>query len=64
VIRGPIQVIDVPGNHNSLLEEPHVRTLAQRVRTALDRALRNPELWGGTRAQSSSLLDANALDAE
>jgi thioesterase domain-containing protein len=40
VVRGGIEVIDVPGDHNSLLEEPHVRTLAQSLRLSLDRALR------------------------
>jgi amino acid adenylation domain-containing protein len=40
VIRGGIEVIDVPGDHNSLLEEPHVRSLAQSLRLSLDRAVR------------------------
>ncbi|MFT3924998.1 MAG: beta-ketoacyl synthase N-terminal-like domain-containing protein [Myxococcales bacterium] len=43
VIQGALQVIEVPGNHASLLDEPHVRALAQRVRSSLDRALRSLE---------------------
>jgi thioesterase domain-containing protein len=39
VVTGGIEVIDVPGDHNSLLEEPHVRSLAQSLRLSLDRAL-------------------------
>jgi len=39
VIRGGVEVIDVPGTHTSIVEEPHVRTLAQSLRAVLDRAL-------------------------
>lgn len=40
IVLGGVDVIDVPGTHTSLVEEPHVRTLAQGVRTVLDHALR------------------------
>ncbi|HEX5659283.1 MAG TPA: thioesterase domain-containing protein, partial [Polyangiales bacterium] len=40
VIQGGIEIIDVPGTHTSIVEEPHVRALAQSVRNVLDRALR------------------------
>lgn len=48
VVLGGIEVIDVPGTHTSLVEEPHVRTLAQSMRTVLDRTLR------GLRAERES----------
>jgi thioesterase domain-containing protein len=35
VIRGGLKVIDVPGDHNSLISEPHVRVLAQEMNTIL-----------------------------
>ncbi|MET0344162.1 MAG: beta-ketoacyl synthase N-terminal-like domain-containing protein [Polyangiales bacterium] len=40
IVLGGLEVIEVPGTHTSLVEEPHVRTLAQSVRTVLDRTLR------------------------
>jgi hypothetical protein len=33
---GRIEVIEVPGDHYTLLHEPHVRTLASRLRERLD----------------------------
>jgi thioesterase domain-containing protein len=32
----PVDRLDVPGDHITLLAEPHVRTLAERLRTRLD----------------------------
>ncbi|HEX5461232.1 MAG TPA: amino acid adenylation domain-containing protein [Steroidobacteraceae bacterium] len=32
-----VRVIDVPGGHNSMLQEPHVSVLAQRLQEAIDR---------------------------
>jgi 3-oxoacyl-(acyl-carrier-protein) synthase/thioesterase domain-containing protein/acyl carrier protein len=40
VVLGGIEIIDVPGSHTSIVEEPHVRALAQSVRNVLDRSLR------------------------
>jgi 3-oxoacyl-(acyl-carrier-protein) synthase/thioesterase domain-containing protein/acyl carrier protein len=40
VILGGIEIIDVPGSHTSIVEEPHVRALAQSVQGVLERALR------------------------
>jgi thioesterase domain-containing protein len=36
----PVEVVHVPGDHVSMLKEPHVRELAARMRTALDIALK------------------------
>jgi thioesterase domain-containing protein len=53
VVLGGIEVIDVPGTHTSLVEEPHVRTLAQSLRTVLDRTLRSlrPERESGAQSR-------------
>jgi thioesterase domain-containing protein len=32
----PIQVYDVPGNHFTMLNEPHVRMLAEQLRSCLE----------------------------
>lgn len=37
--RGGVKVIDIPGNHSSLLEEPYVCTLARQLRAVLDDAM-------------------------
>jgi amino acid adenylation domain-containing protein len=37
-VKGEIEVIVVPGNHNSFVMEPHAGTLAEKLRGALDRA--------------------------
>ena len=34
----PVEVVPVPGHHLNLLAEPHVRTLAQRLRLSLEKA--------------------------
>jgi thioesterase domain-containing protein len=34
----PVEVVPVPGHHLNLLAEPHVRTLAQRLRLSLEAA--------------------------
>jgi thioesterase domain-containing protein len=35
----PIEVIPVPGLHEMIVREPYVRTLAQRMREAMDAAV-------------------------
>jgi thioesterase domain-containing protein len=39
VVSGPVEIFPVPGNHLSLMAEPHVRVLAERLRGCLERAL-------------------------
>jgi thioesterase domain-containing protein len=39
VVSGPVEIHTVPGNHLSLMAEPHVRALAERLRGCLERAL-------------------------
>ena len=34
-----VRVVDVPGGHSSMLQEPHVGTLAREVQAAIDLAL-------------------------
>lgn len=41
----PAKVIDVPGDHVTMLAEPHVRTLAQKVRECLAEAIALSSLW-------------------
>lgn len=55
VVLGGFEVIDVPGTHTSLVEEPHVRTLAQSMRTVLDRTLRvlHRERDGGAKSRTA-----------
>ena len=36
---GPVEIHEVPGNHNTHVREPHVRVLAQKLRASLDRAV-------------------------
>ncbi|MDQ2677814.1 MAG: amino acid adenylation domain-containing protein, partial [Actinomycetota bacterium] len=38
VADGPIEMVEVPGRHMSMLEEPHVAVLAEELRAAIDRA--------------------------
>jgi thioesterase domain-containing protein len=38
-IKGGLSVRTIPGVHNTILEEPHVRTLAHELRAALDEVL-------------------------
>jgi thioesterase domain-containing protein len=35
---GGVEVHDVPGTHNSMVQEPHVRALAEKLEQCLDRA--------------------------
>ncbi|MET0283871.1 MAG: beta-ketoacyl synthase N-terminal-like domain-containing protein [Polyangiales bacterium] len=58
VVTGGIEIIDVPGSHTSIVEEPHVRALAQSVRNVLDRALRRFGL--DARGSMRPTQDANA----
>ncbi len=37
VAAGPIEMVEVPGRHMSMLEEPHVTVLAEALRSAMDR---------------------------
>ena len=39
-VDGPIDVVDVPGGHTSLLQEPHVKVLSAAMREHIDRARR------------------------
>ena len=36
---GGLEAIDVPGGHSSMLQEPHVRTLAASLQRRIDEAL-------------------------
>jgi thioesterase domain-containing protein len=38
LVEGKLEVIDVPGNHGSLLDEPHVAVLARKMRALFERA--------------------------
>lgn len=38
VISGALETYEVPGNHNEMIREPHVRLLAEHLRTCLDDA--------------------------
>ncbi len=38
-VKGGIEVSACPGNHNSMCEQPHVRVLARRLRSYLDRRM-------------------------
>ena len=35
---GGVRVIDVPGDHNTMVEKPHVEALALRIRDCIDEA--------------------------
>jgi oxalate---CoA ligase len=39
---GGVEVYDVPGDHATLVKEPHVAVLAERLRACLDRARQDP----------------------
>jgi aspartate racemase len=39
---GGVDIHEIPGNHVTLIEEPHVQVLAERLRTALERAASSP----------------------
>jgi thioesterase domain-containing protein len=39
-VRGEVRVFPIPGTHHSLLEDPHVQKLAERLQGTLDETLR------------------------
>lgn len=39
VVTGGIEVIDCPGNHLSMLADPHAKTLAEKLRESIDKAV-------------------------
>ncbi|HKP45175.1 MAG TPA: hypothetical protein VJT50_01130, partial [Pyrinomonadaceae bacterium] len=41
LVTGGLEKIQVSGNHLDIIKEPHVRTLAEKLRSCLDRAWRN-----------------------
>jgi thioesterase domain-containing protein len=69
-VAGPIDTVDVPGGHASMLQEPNVRTVAERLQDRIDRWLgqaparrefkatsaveRPPASTGGERAAASA----------
>jgi thioesterase domain-containing protein/acyl carrier protein len=63
VSRDPVEIRHLPGNHLSILREPHVAALAAELSAALDRALAPA---GGqrplTRAAASETADVGVLD--
>jgi thioesterase domain-containing protein len=40
VLSGVIETYEVPGDHNEMIREPHVRLLAQHLRTCLENTQR------------------------
>ncbi|HSF42717.1 MAG TPA: amino acid adenylation domain-containing protein [Thermoanaerobaculia bacterium] len=36
IVRGPVEIREVPGHHESMIREPHVRFLAEEIRACLD----------------------------
>jgi hypothetical protein len=40
VLSGVVETYEVPGDHNAMIREPHVRLLAEHLRTSFDNALR------------------------
>ena len=49
VVRGEFNVVEVPGDHLSVVEEPHVQVLARELTAALERARRRVEQAAATR---------------
>lgn len=39
LVKGELEICHVPGGHNSILEEPHVQVLAEKLRYHIDKAL-------------------------
>jgi thioesterase domain-containing protein/acyl carrier protein len=40
LVKGKLEIVDVPGNHNSILEEPHVQILAEKIKSQIDLILK------------------------
>jgi acyl transferase domain-containing protein/thioesterase domain-containing protein len=40
LVKGKLEIVDVPGNHNSILEEPHVQILAEKMKSQIDLILK------------------------
>lgn len=47
VVGGGLEIYDVPGDHFSMFEEPHVQVLAEKLRTCLDEAQTKYQQSGG-----------------
>jgi acyl transferase domain-containing protein/thioesterase domain-containing protein len=43
LVKGELEICHVPGGHNSILEEPHVQVLAEKLRYYIDKALADSE---------------------
>ena len=43
LVKGELEICHVPGGHNSILEEPHVQVLAEKLRYHIDKALADSE---------------------
>jgi thioesterase domain-containing protein len=52
LMQGGTEVHVVPGDHNTMHEPPHVRTLAERLRRSLGRVLDLQRQAGGLQAPS------------
>ena len=53
-----VRAIDVPGGHSSMLQEPHVETLADRMQSCIDEALDGES----PRRRQPTLANANHPD--
>ena len=55
IVSGGIEVVQIPGNHDSIVKEPHVRLLAEALRGAIDRVAREPHggLAGGGQTKTN-----------
>ena len=43
-IKGRIQVVDVPGSHTTMMVEPHVKVMAEELRSCIDAVLHEDEI--------------------
>jgi surfactin family lipopeptide synthetase C len=41
---GPVEVVVVPGQHHTMVSQPHVEVLAQRLKAGLERCQRTAQL--------------------
>ncbi len=48
---GGVEIHEIPGDHGSITREPHVRILAEKLRTCLDKAMRSVHDAAGVFAQ-------------
>jgi aspartate racemase len=44
-VDGELEIHEVPGSHTGILDEPHVRVLAEKLKVCIERGITQSEIW-------------------